>query len=173
MPSPAPRGVVPTALPQILIFISVMLSSLPREPFVQRPQRPQPPTRSSAAAPSTLSSRQCLTHSLCAELRMLMPFCSVVRPTLDLHITGEAQRGDAGGSGLVCMRPVSFFYLTGLHLLSLLSPRGASIHEGFWGRGGLWRDWEQGPRNSSTHSRKYPADARLPTITPQSSRQGY
>lgn len=51
-------------------------------------------------------------------------FCSVVKPILDLCITGEAQRGDAGGSVLVCMRPVSL-YLPGFHLLSLLSPRGA------------------------------------------------
>lgn len=128
-----PTGVVLTALPQMLIFFSEFTPQ--RALSAVAPEASATP--SSAAAPSALSSPRCLTHSLCAEPRTPMCFCSVVRPTLDLRITGEAQRGDAGGSGLVCMRPVSLFYLPGFHLLSLLSPRGAPIHEGCWGRGGV------------------------------------
>lgn len=116
-----PQVWILTALPQMLIFISEFTSQ--RALSAAAPEASDTP--SSAAAPSALSSPQCLTHSLTVRSRERQArFCSVVKPILDLCITGEAQRGDAGGSVLVCMRPVSL-YLPGFHLLSLLSPRGA------------------------------------------------
>lgn len=75
-----------------------------------------------------------LTHSVRSR-EVQAHFCSVVRPALDLRITGRAQRGDTGGSGLVCMRPVSL----STRLPSTLPPvsQGCPIHEACWGRGGL------------------------------------
>ena len=129
-----PQVWILTALPQMLIFISEFTPQ--RALSAAAPEASA--TGSSAAAPSALSSPQCLTHSLTHSVRsreVQAHFCSVVRPALDLRITGRAQRGDTGGSGLVCMRPVSL----STRLPSTLPPvsQGCPIHEACWGRGGL------------------------------------